>query len=129
MPSNPRARITAIRKRLEKARSFMLQASADSIGESIPPLVEAATDLAALSQELEGELQGKLKPPGPGPEREKLLLEVRRLKADLSRLGALWAQGLEFCRKWSHAIQSAAGYLPNGESAPVGRSTTILVRG
>jgi hypothetical protein len=103
----------------------MLQASADSIGESIPPLVEAATELASLSKELQGELKG----PEAGPEREKLLLEVRRLKADLSRLAALSTQGLEFCRKWSHAIQSAAGYLPTGEAAPVDRSTTILVRG
>jgi hypothetical protein len=99
----------------------MLQASADSIGESIPPLAEAATELAALSKELTR--------PDAGPEREKLLLEVRRLKADLSRLAALSTQGLEFCRKWSHAIQSAAGYLPTGEAAPVDRSTTILVRG
>jgi hypothetical protein len=99
----------------------MLEASADSIGESISPLVEAATELAALSKEL--------KRPDAGPEREKLLLEVRRLKADLSRLAALSTQGLEFCRKWSHAIQSAAGYLPTGEAAPVDRSTTILVRG
>jgi hypothetical protein len=103
----------------------MLEASADSIGESISPLVEAATELAALSKEL----QGELKRPEAGPEREKLLLEVRRLKADLSRLAALSTQGLEFCRKWSHAIQSAAGYLPTGEAAPVDRSTTILVRG
>jgi len=100
---------------------LLLQASADSIGESIPPLVEAATELAELSKELQ--------PPQAGPEREKLLLEVRRLKADLSRLAALSAQGLEFCKKWSHAIQSAAGYLPSGEAAPIGRSTTILVRG
>jgi hypothetical protein len=99
----------------------MLQASPDSIGESIPPLVEAATELAALSKEL--------KRPDAGRERDKLLLEVRRLKADLSRLAALSTQGLEFCRKWSHAIQSAAGYLPTGEAAPVDRSTTILVRG
>lgn len=99
----------------------MLQASSDTIGEAVPPLVEAATQLAELTKDL--------KKPDAGPERDKLLLEVRRLKADLSRLASLSAQGLEFCRKWSHVIQSAAGYLPSGEVAPLDRSTSILVRG
>lgn len=107
----------------------MLQASAGSIGESIPPLVEAATELAALSKELQTPQAGPEREKLLLPEREKLLLEIRRLKADLSRLAALSTQGLEFCRKWSHAIQSAAGYLPTGEAAPIDRSTTILVRG
>jgi hypothetical protein len=104
----------------------MLQASAYTIGEAVPPLVEAATQLAALTKELETK---DLKKPDAGPERDKLLLEVRRLKADLARLASLSTQGLEFCRKWSHVLQSAAGYLPTGEAAPMDRSTSILVRG
>ena len=99
----------------------MLQASAETIGDAVPPLVEAASQLAELTKEL--------KKPDAGPERDKLLLEVRRLKADLARLASLSTQGLEFCRKWSHVLQSAAGYLPTGEAAPMDRSTSILVRG
>jgi hypothetical protein len=116
-----------VRKRLEKLRGCMLgpmvQSSADAIEQSISELTEAAEELAALSQEISSHR------PVPGPQREKLIQEVRRLRADLSRLAALSAQGLEFCRKWSHVIQSAAGYLPNGEAAPIAESTTILVRG
>jgi hypothetical protein len=127
MPSSPDARITLLRKRLEKLRGCMLgpmvQSSADAIEQSIPGLTEAAEELAALSQEITSH------PPAPGPQREKLVRELRRLRADLSRLAALSAQGLEFCRKWSHVIQSAAGYLPSGEAAPIAESTTILVRG
>jgi hypothetical protein len=127
MPSSPDARISLLRKRLEKLRGCMLgpmvQSSADAIEQSIPGLTEAAEELAALSQEITSH------PPAPGPQREKLVRELRRLRADLSRLAALSAQGLEFCRKWSHVIQSAAGYLPSGEAAPIAESTTILVRG
>ncbi len=131
MPSSPDARLylrtVALRKRLEKLRGCMLgpmeQSSADALEQSIPELTEAAEELAALSEELASH------PPAPGPQREKLVREVRRLRADLSRLAALSAQGLEFCRKWSHVIQSAAGYLPSGEAAPIAESTTILVRG
>ena len=68
-------------------------------------------------------------PPAAGPEREKLYREVNHLRVDLSCLAELVAQGEEFCRKWSNVLQSAAGYLPNGEGAPVTVSTTILVRG
>jgi hypothetical protein len=127
MPSSPDARITLLRKRLEKLRGCMLgpmvQSSVDAIEQSIPGLTEAAEELAALSEEIASY------PPAPGPQREKLVREFRRLRADLSRLAALSAQGLEFCRKWSHVIQSAAGYLPSGEAAPIAESTTILVRG
>lgn len=123
MRSNPDVRIKALRKRLETVRGAMLQSSADSIEQSIPGLAEAVDALAILSQEISSD------PPAPGPAREKLLLEVSGLRADLSRLAALSTQGLEFCRKWSNIIQSAAGYLPNGEAAPAQASTTILVQG
>ena len=127
MPSSPDVRIAvrvnALRKRLETVRGAMLRSSADSIEQSIPGLAEAADALAILSQEISSD------PPAPGPAREKLLLEVSGLRADLSRLAALAAQGLEFCRKWSYVIQSAAGYLPSGEAAPAPESATILVRG
>ena len=101
----------------------MLQSSADSIEQSVPGLAAVAEEMAALSEEISRH------PPAPGQQREKLIEEVRRMRADLSRLASLAVHGLEFCRKWSYVMQSAAGYLPNGEAAPVGASTTILERG
>jgi len=86
-------------------------------------LSKAADGLALLTEELSGD------PPSVGPEREQLLREVHQLRADLSSLAALTAQGLEFCRRWSHVLQSAAGYLPSGEAAPMTASTTIAIQG
>jgi hypothetical protein len=91
MPSSPEARanvrIVVLRKRLEKLRGCMLgpmvPSSADAIEQSIPELTEAAEELAALSQEISSH------PPVPGPQREKLIQEVRRLRADVSRLAAV----------------------------------------
>jgi len=123
MPPSPDARINAIRKSLESARRSMLLASADAIEQSIPRLTEAAEALASVSGEISA------RPLTPGKEREKLLGEVCRLRADLSHLAALVARGMEFCRRWAQAIQSSAGYLPNGQAAPTQASTTILVRG
>jgi hypothetical protein len=101
----------------------MLESSADSIEQSIPGLAEVAEAFATLSQEISSH------PLEPGPPRDKLVREVSRLRADLSRLAALSTQGLEFCRQWSHVIQSAAGYLQSGDPVPMPGSTTILVRG
>jgi hypothetical protein len=125
MLSSPDARVAALRKRLEKVRAAMLGSAleSDAIEQSIPQLTQAAEELTALSSEISGNI------PAPGAEREKLAREVRHLRADLSRLAALAMHGLEFCRRWSYVIQSAAGYLPSGEAAPVGDSGTILVRG
>jgi hypothetical protein len=123
MPLSPDARVTAIRKGLESVRGSMLQASADAIEQSIPRLAEAAEALASVAEEISS------RPPTPGRERERLMGEVCRLKADLAHLAALAMRGLEFCRRWSQKIQSSAGYLPNGQAAPTQSSMTILLRG
>ena len=123
MPLSPDARINAIRKDLEGVRGSLLLASADAIEQSLPNLAKAAEALVSVSEEIVSH------PPDPGGEREKLMGEVCRLKVDLSHLAALAMRGLEFCRRWSQAIQSSAGYLPNGQAVPTQTSTTILVRG
>jgi hypothetical protein len=87
----------------------------------------ATRDLAELCEEI------SLHPPSSTGDRQKLAREAYRLRADLSRLAALSAQGTDFCRKWSHAMHSAAlsarGYLPNGESESPSPPATILLRG
>ena len=123
MPLNPNPRILSVRRHLDRVRDNLLQASPEAIEQTVPDLSKAADGLALLTEELSGD------PPSVGPEREQLLREVHQLRADLSSLAALTAQGLEFCRRWSHVLQSAAGYLPSGEAAPMTASTTIAIQG
>ncbi len=96
----------------------MLESDAAAITTSLPELEAAAKSLSELSAELQ---LSNAKP--------AIWREVRALKSETSRILSLVISGLEFSQRWSITIQSAAGYLANGEAAPLERSTTILARG
>jgi hypothetical protein len=95
----------------------MLSASLDEMEGSLTELAWAAESLAELSQDLQA-----------SPDKS-VLHEVRLLRVELAHLASMIGRGLEFCRRWSNTLQSAAGYLPSGEGALVGSSTTISVQG
>ena len=126
MRSKANTRIASVRGSLAAAREAMIHCSPEEIEHAEVGLVEAIQTLTKLERSLDGVSA----PAAPSEdERADLLREMKAFQADLLRLSTLAGCGLEFCRNWSNAVQSAAGYLPNGESAAAGSSSTITIQG
>jgi hypothetical protein len=123
MPSNTKAGILDVRERVGFLRGALLETSLEAMEQAQPELAEAAAWLELLKENL---IQYPL---ASAADKEAMRTELERLRLDLARVARLSGDGLEFCRQWGNLLQSAAGYLPTGEAAPIGSSTTLTLRG
>ena len=120
MLSKAKSRIDEVHGRLSAVRGALSETSLAAMLDAQPGLEAAAELLIQLQDDLAQ---------SPIEDADEIRKELILLRGELARVASLSANGLEFCRQWGNALQSAAGYLPGGQAAPFGRSNTMVVRG